>query len=79
MIHPEEPVYPDKDWGNNGSYGLTKREYFAAMAMQGILSNEELRKACLMDAKTEAQPLNSAAARFAVDQAEELIEALNKE
>lgn len=31
-----EPAYPDR---NNS--GLTKREYFAAMALKGILSNAE--------------------------------------
>jgi hypothetical protein len=28
-----------KDLNENSEYGLTKREYFAAMAMQGLLSN----------------------------------------
>lgn len=31
-----DPAYPD-----NSSSGLTKREYFAAMALQGILSDPE--------------------------------------
>jgi len=31
-----DPAYPD-----NSSSGLTKREYFAAMALQGILSDSE--------------------------------------
>jgi hypothetical protein len=31
-----DPTYPD-----NSSSGLTKREYFAAMALQGILSDPE--------------------------------------
>lgn len=34
--YPDEPAYPDK---NNS--GLTKREYFAAMALKGILSDPE--------------------------------------
>lgn len=33
------PVFPDSDFGRNN--GLTKRELFAAMAMQGMLSNPE--------------------------------------
>ena len=41
---PASPaVYMDNTQGNGEMYcdqqGLTKREYFAAMAMQGILSN----------------------------------------
>jgi len=34
-----DPTYPD-----NSSSGLTKREYFAAMALQGILSDPEEMK-----------------------------------
>jgi len=37
----DHPIYPQTDWGNQGIKieGLTKREYFAAMAMQGFLAN----------------------------------------
>lgn len=34
---PEEAAYPIL----NEQFGLTKREYFAAIAMQGILSNPD--------------------------------------
>lgn len=34
--YPDEPAYPGKN-----SEGLSKREYFAAMALQGILSDSE--------------------------------------
>ena len=37
-----DSAFPDgstNDWGNAMSRGLTKRELFAAMAMQGLLSN----------------------------------------
>jgi len=47
--------------------GLTKREYLAAMAMQGIISNLDVRLAA------------SEISRQAVMVANELIEALNKE
>jgi len=47
--------------------GLTKREYFAAMAMQGIRSNQNL----MLDAE--------AASIQAVNDADALINALNKE
>jgi hypothetical protein len=49
------------------SYGLTKREYFAAMAMQSALSDEHIAKfhpAFIAD--------------LSVKQADALIEALNK-
>ena len=48
MRNADKPVYPDIRKVNNNDYkglvienytGLTKREYFAAMAMQGLLSN----------------------------------------
>jgi hypothetical protein len=49
--------------------GLTKREYFAAMAMQGICGNSSL---------AEISSYNSFA-EWSVQQADALIEALNKE
>lgn len=48
--------------------GLSKREYFAAMAMQGILSNEDNSYETAEDK-----------AETAVKSADALIEALNKE
>jgi len=44
-MNANQPAFPIPDFVNGngdvqfGSIGLTKREYFAAMAMQGILSN----------------------------------------
>lgn len=37
--NPDEPIQPIEYNGNYLSNGLTKREYFAAMALQGILAN----------------------------------------
>lgn len=51
-----------------GSYGLTKREYFAAMAMQGICANPT----------TEIKPYGKEIAVEAVLIADALIEQLNK-
>lgn len=43
MNNADKPAYPTHDEAEGGIYtvdaGLTKREYFAAMAMQGLLSN----------------------------------------
>jgi hypothetical protein len=36
---PNEPIVPCDGWANVPSYGLTKREYFATMAMQGYLAS----------------------------------------
>ena len=52
---------------NYTSEGLTKREYFAAMAMQGIISNKDG-----LDIKIER------IVESAVDTADALIEELNK-
>jgi len=35
------PAFPIFDGKGNGLYGLTKRELFSAMAMQGILSQPD--------------------------------------
>jgi len=47
-------------------YGLSKREYFAVMAMQGLLSADN-------------QAMNHILAKYSVDMADELIAALNGE
>lgn len=64
-------VFPFKSVDDNGddyhSLGLTKREYFAAMAMQGLLSYEEGFQ------KSESQ-----IASYAVVQADALIKELDK-
>ena len=57
----------DKD-RTYGDTGLTKREYFAAMAMQGISANASLTS-------TSFEKI----AEWSVKQADALIEELNKE
>ena len=47
--------------------GLTKREYFAAMAMQGFLSNSLV---------IEADPTKGMIARWAIDYADALLDEL---
>jgi len=64
---PARPVSIKTSLRNDPEYcGLTKREHFAAMAMQGLLSNADL-------AITAIQIAN-----WSVEQANELIESLNK-
>lgn len=55
--------------------GLTKREYFAAMAMQGFISNSELIK--ITKGTESVANLYESFACDAVSQADALIEALN--
>jgi hypothetical protein len=71
MTHANESAFPEVQelpQFNHHSYGLTKREYFASMAMQGVLSdpnNESLSQ--------------KAIAIYAVEMADSLIKELNKE
>lgn len=39
MTNANEPAFPNEGTHQFAYNGLTKREYFAAMAMQGLLSN----------------------------------------
>ena len=55
---------------NSWQTGLTKREYFAAIAMQGILSSRGLQEAINADRKRWEN--------FAVEMADNLIKELNK-
>jgi hypothetical protein len=60
---PNEPIQPI-EYSDNYSNGLTKREYFAAMALQALLEDNTIeRKYCVQSA---------------VDYADDLIEELNK-
>jgi len=60
----EERTNGDMPDGNYFHYGLTKREYFAAMAMQGVCS-------------TNQALLAKEVAVWSVKMADELIKALN--
>ena len=62
-----EPINVIEYNNNYISTGLTKREYFAAMAMQGIIANKDG-----LDIKIER------IVESAVDTADALIEELNK-
>jgi len=65
------PVYPIKA-ERITFMGLTKREYFAAMAMQGLLNSETF------NANGYTNGTAKGIAIIAVSQADALIEALNK-
>lgn len=65
--NPNEPTFPIISGNHVIGVGLTKREYFAAMAMQGIITNKDG-----LDIKIER------IAESAVDMADTLIEELNK-
>jgi hypothetical protein len=64
---PSDSIHPLQQ--QMGNIGLTKREYFAALAIQGLCANPHHMVICA-NAKEMA--------KFAVQQADALIEALNK-
>ncbi len=72
MTNGEESAYPEvqkEPQFNFHTYGLTKREYFAAMAMQGIIAAHNIH-ATGID--------NEVNAKTAVNAADALIDALNE-
>lgn len=68
MITGSEPAYPTYETAEASvSIGITKKEFYALMAMQGLMNNKKLMG--------DLSP--SQLAHDAVIYAEELIEALN--
>jgi hypothetical protein len=70
MTNGNEPAFGhgfSNEYGDHEVPGLTKREYFAAMAMQGMLANPEI--------EDSFKTISSSA----VDVADYIIEALNKQ
>lgn len=70
ITKPNHPVHSDKiDSVSNQHIGLTKREYFAAMALQGIIAAHDIYTTGI-DHKVNA--------KTAVKAADQLINALNQ-
>jgi hypothetical protein len=69
MENSNKPAFPIEDSENATAYGLTKREYFAAMALQGYLS-------CWAGMNTS--PSHKSAAESAVLYADALLYELSK-
>ena len=82
MTNPNDPAFQHintEGLTGNWSFGLTKREYFAAMAMQGILSNSVLLK--WLDGQADnflKIDTKIASANFAIQNADALIQEFNK-
>lgn len=73
------PLPENLRYSDDSNYdGLTKREYFAAMAMQGLCKDgawsQKVQQQCESKGVTSSQGI----AYYAVDLADALIEALNK-
>ena len=54
MENPHRPINPILDWNTvkADTIGLTKREYFAGLAMQGLMSNPNFIKPGSFDFKS---------------------------
>lgn len=70
-----EPMFPISGHGAI-AIGLTKREFLAAMAMQGILANSYQQD--FLNQTPRSLASKNQIADLAVDQADALIEALSK-
>ena len=76
---PMHPLKADLGQGKSMHYfGLTKREYFAGLAMQAMLSNEELRIACMDDSGILGVSRDEAVARYSVMEADALLKQLER-
>lgn len=81
MTNANEPINPIPDLNEHPShwYGLTKREYFAAMALQGLLANPNTAsqiRSCF--GFTDADESNKIVANTSCKLADALINALNE-
>lgn len=64
MTQPNDPAFPVSPADYSAKHGLTKREYFAAMAMSAIATDPTLTQESIVQSSVEF--------------ADELIEKLNK-
>lgn len=76
MSKGNEPAYPHGDHGCHLG-GLTKREYFAGLAMQGWLANSDMLAAVYDHNATEQQFL-SIVAKAAGEAADAVLDRLEK-
>lgn len=77
MNKGEETAFPNPEFIQGGD-GLTKRELFAAMAMQGILSDESNLNWADTIAERNSETTYQVAARNAVRFADALLDQLSK-
>jgi len=80
MTNGNESAMPLSEFAYNMQYssGLTKREYFAAMALQGICSTFSGSPNAERQAEKVGKTLSETMAVYAVDVADALINALNE-
>jgi hypothetical protein len=75
--HANDPINSFIDQNDDGQWhGLTKREYFAAMALQGLCANQIIKEV-INKAKSQ-KDFDSYLTNTAVSIADSLIDSLNK-
>jgi hypothetical protein len=79
LTHPKQDAFPareylDEDDHPGYSPGLSKREYFAAKAMEGLVNNPRFMENAMVQ---QVETANTVIARTSVAMADALISALN--
>jgi len=72
------PIFSGSGYVRESEEGLTKREHFAGLAMQGILSNPDGLKDIRRQSGDDWDEYNRLVAGFCTLMADALIESLNK-
>lgn len=77
MNNADKPAYPTNARMHSDAVGLTKKEYFAALAMQGLLANPQYMMSLEDSYRRKAiHDMNGMLARESVDMADELLNQL---
>ena len=77
LAHPTNIIDPERQFAPEYHTGLTKREYFAAMALQGLCATFSGSPNAERQAEKVGKTLSETMAIYAVDVADALINALN--
>lgn len=81
MTNPNDPAFLNETVSFDGSLqkcGLSKREYFSIMAMQGLVANEKIMEGMALAAGKELDMVSRGIAAMAISKADALISELNK-
>lgn len=77
MENSKKSAYPLGVHTSNANAGLTKREYFAAMAMQGLLANPRLSDLQTME-RFNGKTVGESLAIISIEYADELLKQLEQ-
>jgi len=78
MTDPNSPAYGHGNYTDGGAPGVSKREYLAALAMQGLLANPKFSDAAAT-AGVYGNAFTAEVSQRSIENADALIEALNQE